>query len=305
MTPPSPRPSPTPSKLSGYRVWLAEAAPTPRHFPRADSTPPGHPRPDVTGRRWPGPVLGPQRLRRRHHRSSAAPRRRSATPSSGSNWRRRLRRQTVRHLRARTARRAFLRRTTHDAPRAPRPPPPDHIRVGELIIDRSRRRVTLGGEPIQLTPTDIIVSALASRPDEILSRDELATLVWGYHDASQRTDHRRAHSSPARQAQLGSDSFAGHRCRTRLWLQDGTRRHRHRRQLGRLILAPRHWSRKISANAIRLRLSRAMPIAARGKALLEDILAYCVGDFISQRSLDARDRVLSSCARAKVRPASP
>ena len=65
------------------------------------------------------------------------------------------------------------------------PSPKDHIRVGELIIDRSRRRVTLGGEPIQLTPTEYrLVSALASRPDEILSRDDLATLVWGYQDAS-------------------------------------------------------------------------------------------------------------------------
>jgi two-component system response regulator MtrA len=45
--------------------------------------------------------------------------------------------------------------------------------------------VTLGGEAIQLTPTEYrLVSALASRPDEILSRDDLATLVWGYQDAS-------------------------------------------------------------------------------------------------------------------------
>jgi two-component system response regulator MtrA len=64
-------------------------------------------------------------------------------------------------------------------------PPADHIRVGDLLIDRSRRRVTLGGEAIQLTPTEYrLVSALASRPDEILSRDELAQLVWGYQDAS-------------------------------------------------------------------------------------------------------------------------
>ena len=81
---------------------------------------------------------------------------------------------------------AVLRRTTqHAHRRARRGRAPDHIRVGELIIDRSRRRVTLGGEPIQLTPTEYrLVSALASRPDEILSRDELATLVWGYQDAS-------------------------------------------------------------------------------------------------------------------------
>jgi two-component system response regulator MtrA len=80
---------------------------------------------------------------------------------------------------------AVLRRTTQTRVAETSPSPPDHIRVGDLIIDRSRRRVTLGGEPIQLTPTEYrLVSALASRPDEILSRDDLATLVWGYQDAS-------------------------------------------------------------------------------------------------------------------------
>jgi two-component system response regulator MtrA len=81
---------------------------------------------------------------------------------------------------------AVLRRTSQTrVSNEATPSPPDHIRVGELIIDRSRRRVTLGGEPIQLTPTEYrLVSALASRPDEILSRDDLATLVWGYQDAS-------------------------------------------------------------------------------------------------------------------------
>jgi two-component system response regulator MtrA len=79
---------------------------------------------------------------------------------------------------------AVLRRTSQTRAAVPSSPP-DHIRVGELTIDRSRRRVTLGGEPIQLTPTEYrLVSALASRPDEILSRDDLATLVWGYQDAS-------------------------------------------------------------------------------------------------------------------------
>jgi DNA-binding response OmpR family regulator len=80
---------------------------------------------------------------------------------------------------------AVLRRTSQAHMAATSPSPPDHIRVGELIIDRSRRRVTLGGEAIQLTPTEYrLVSALASSPDEILSRDELATRVWGYQDAS-------------------------------------------------------------------------------------------------------------------------
>ena len=80
---------------------------------------------------------------------------------------------------------AVLRRTIQSRHAAPAAAPADHIRVGELVIDRSRRRVTLGGEPIQLTPTEYrLISALASRPDEILSRDELAQLVWGYQDAS-------------------------------------------------------------------------------------------------------------------------
>ena len=81
---------------------------------------------------------------------------------------------------------AVLRRTTQSRHTEHQSAAPsDHIRVGDLVIDRSRRRVTLGGEAIQLTPTEYrLVSALASRPDEILSRDELAQLVWGYQDAS-------------------------------------------------------------------------------------------------------------------------
>lgn len=80
---------------------------------------------------------------------------------------------------------AVLRRSSQARPAESSSALAGHIRVGELIIDRSRRRVTLGGVPIQLTPTEYrLVSALASRPDEILSRDELATLVWGYQDAS-------------------------------------------------------------------------------------------------------------------------
>ena len=62
---------------------------------------------------------------------------------------------------------------------------PDHYRVGDLVIDRSRRHVTLGGEELQLTPTEYrLLYTLASRPDEVFSRDELAQRVWGYRDAS-------------------------------------------------------------------------------------------------------------------------
>lgn len=61
----------------------------------------------------------------------------------------------------------------------------DQQRIGELVIEPSRRRVLLGGQVLQLTPTEYrLLVALASRPDEVLSREELAQQVWGYEDAS-------------------------------------------------------------------------------------------------------------------------
>jgi DNA-binding response OmpR family regulator len=79
-------------------------------------------------------------------------------------------------------RRASAPKAGHEAPQ----PAAEHIRIGELVVDRSRRRVSLGGQALQLTPTEYrLLSALASRPDHILTRDELAQLVWGYQDASQ------------------------------------------------------------------------------------------------------------------------
>jgi two-component system response regulator MtrA len=63
--------------------------------------------------------------------------------------------------------------------------PPAQERVGSLTIDRGRRRVMLGNEAVQLTPTEYrLLCALAARPDEVLSREELAQQVWGYADAS-------------------------------------------------------------------------------------------------------------------------
>ena len=62
---------------------------------------------------------------------------------------------------------------------------PDHYQLGDLYISRTRRHVTLGNRDLQVTPTEYrLLSALASRPDEVLTRDELAQHVWGYEDAS-------------------------------------------------------------------------------------------------------------------------
>jgi DNA-binding response OmpR family regulator len=62
---------------------------------------------------------------------------------------------------------------------------PDHLQIGELVISRSKRHVTLGGRELQVTPTEYrLLCALASRADDVVTRDELAQHVWGYEDAS-------------------------------------------------------------------------------------------------------------------------
>jgi len=61
--------------------------------------------------------------------------------------------------------------------------PADQIRVDELLISQSRGTVILGGQSVHLTPTEYrLLVALASRPDEVLSREMLGQLVWGYQD---------------------------------------------------------------------------------------------------------------------------
>ena len=58
-------------------------------------------------------------------------------------------------------------------------------RIGDLAIDHTRRRVSLGGRPLQLTPTEYrLLRTLASRADDVVTREELAQQVWGYQDAS-------------------------------------------------------------------------------------------------------------------------
>jgi DNA-binding response OmpR family regulator len=57
------------------------------------------------------------------------------------------------------------------------------IRIGELFIDPSPHQVSLGGNTLQLTPTEYrLLSVLAARPDQVVPRDTLAKLVWGDPD---------------------------------------------------------------------------------------------------------------------------
>ncbi len=65
------------------------------------------------------------------------------------------------------------------------PPRAAELRVGELVIDPTRRRALLGGEALALTPTEFrLLSVLTAHADVVMTRDQLARDVWGYEDAS-------------------------------------------------------------------------------------------------------------------------
>jgi DNA-binding response OmpR family regulator len=58
--------------------------------------------------------------------------------------------------------------------------PIDH---GGLVMDPSRRRVTVDGDDVGLTPLEFeILLSLARDPGVVLSRDQLMDRVWGYRD---------------------------------------------------------------------------------------------------------------------------
>jgi DNA-binding response OmpR family regulator len=79
-------------------------------------------------------------------------------------------------------RRAPPRPATTAAPPAPRQA---QLRVGELVVEPGRRRATLAGEVVPLTPTEFrLLTALVGHPESVLTRDRLAREVWGYADAT-------------------------------------------------------------------------------------------------------------------------
>lgn len=59
--------------------------------------------------------------------------------------------------------------------------PEEPLEIGSLTIDPRRRTVTVAGQPVHLTPTENrLLTALASQPERVFSRDELAGVLWGY-----------------------------------------------------------------------------------------------------------------------------
>jgi DNA-binding response OmpR family regulator len=72
--------------------------------------------------------------------------------------------------------RAVLRRTSGDreAPVAP-------IIAGDVYVDLERRQATVGGTPVDLTPTEFdLLVVLARHPGRVFSRLELLDRVQGY-----------------------------------------------------------------------------------------------------------------------------
>jgi len=58
---------------------------------------------------------------------------------------------------------------------------------GALFIDDARHEATVGGDPVELTPTEWgILTALAAVPGRVYSRLELLNRVRGYELASER-----------------------------------------------------------------------------------------------------------------------
>ncbi len=75
--------------------------------------------------------------------------------------------------------RAILRRVE----RIGKPPSSEPIERGGLEVDPSRRRVTVDGEEVQLTPLEFeILLSLASEPGVVFTRELLMDRVWGYRD---------------------------------------------------------------------------------------------------------------------------
>ena len=58
--------------------------------------------------------------------------------------------------------------------------PKQHLKAGELEIDRHRFEVTMRGRPVELTRKEFdLLAALVATPGRVFGREELLDLVWG------------------------------------------------------------------------------------------------------------------------------
>jgi two-component system KDP operon response regulator KdpE len=59
-------------------------------------------------------------------------------------------------------------------------PESGHLQAGDLLIDYDRRRVTLSGEELRLTPKELeLLSLLARNHDRVLTHRAILKAIWG------------------------------------------------------------------------------------------------------------------------------
>ena len=78
----------------------------------------------------------------------------------------------------------------------------DVLSFGDLEVDREKKRVSRGGRPIDLGPTEYrLLEFLMERPGRVFSREQLLDGVWGSEILYRRAHRRRPCWAPAQGAQ--------------------------------------------------------------------------------------------------------
>jgi DNA-binding response OmpR family regulator len=73
------------------------------------------------------------------------------------------------------------------------------VRVGEMMIDPSRRKVTVGDREVHLAKKEFtLLRVLASDPTRVFSKDELLRDVWGFRTPAGKTRTLDSHASRLR-----------------------------------------------------------------------------------------------------------
>jgi DNA-binding response OmpR family regulator len=83
----------------------------------------------------------------------------------------------------------------------------DHVQVGDLVIDRAARRVSVGGVPVLLAAKEYeLLVKLAAEPGRVFTKEQLLREVWGYRSLG-RTRTLDSHASRLRRklAAAGGD----------------------------------------------------------------------------------------------------
>lgn len=60
-------------------------------------------------------------------------------------------------------------------------PDRESISFGDVVMDRKKHRITIAGQRVELRPKEFfLLELMASNPDQVFSRMELAEKIWGY-----------------------------------------------------------------------------------------------------------------------------